>query len=103
MTCDGGTNFCGVIINRSGSSAKVYKTNGIRPGTFPLRSLATISDGTQLANDALVIGAKSDGTLQFQGWISALAYYNRSLSDYELQQFVDALRKFEATRGIRIP
>lgn len=101
VTCDGA--FCGIVIDRVGSSAKVYKTNGIQPNTLPLTALATISDGTTLASDALIVGAKADGTLQFQGWVSALAYYNRGLSDNELQQFVGALRSFEAGRGIALP
>jgi hypothetical protein len=102
VTCDGGKNFCGVIIDRIGSTAKVYKTDNIRLSS-PLIPLATINDGSRLANDALSIGAKSDGKEQFQGWISVLAYYDRSLSDTELQHFTDMLRKFEATRGIMLP
>lgn len=102
VTCDGGNNFCGVIVDRFGSSVKVYKTDNIQAGSSPT-PLATIADGSQLANDALIIGARGDGTFQFQGWISVLAYYNRSLGDNELQHFVDALRKFEANTRCYTP
>jgi hypothetical protein len=103
VTCDGRANFCGLIVNRLGSTAKIYSTAGVQSNIFPLTALATITDGTALANDALVVGAKADGTLQFQGWISVLAVYNRSLRDTELQHFAAALRRFEAVRGITLP
>jgi hypothetical protein len=103
VTCDGAANFCGLIVNRVGSTARIYSTAGVQSNTFPLTALATITDGTALASDALVVGAKADGTLQFQGWISALAVYNRSLGDNELRHFVSALRALEAGRRITLP
>lgn len=102
VTCDGAGNFCGIVITRAAGAVNVYKTDGVQ-NTFPLTTLASFTDATQLASDALTIAAKSDGTLQFQGWLSLLAVYNRALADVELQQFTGAMRSFESARGVTLP
>lgn len=65
-TCDGTSpSFCGLIVSRTGGTAKIYKAATIAAASYPLTVLGTISDGTALGADALVIGAQqvSNGTV----------------------------------------